>query len=101
MKVRILLATSLTLAFATCAFAQDKPAADAAAPADASTPADASAMPADSMKGGGMMHHAKKHHHAKHHGHGHVAGDPAVIDHSADHLVVTPTSSKIAVPAGH
>jgi hypothetical protein len=44
------------------------------------------------------MHHHK--HHAMHHGHGHVAGDPAVIDRSGDHLVVEPTTSKITVPAG-
>jgi aconitase B len=89
MKAPLLLAASLTLAFATTAFAQD------AAPAAPASPADASAPASDAPA---MKHHAKKHK-AMHH-HGHVAGDPAVIDHSGDHMVVTPTESKITVPAG-
>ena len=55
------------------------------------------AMPSDAKPMKAMHHHK---HHAMHHGHGHVAGDPAVIDRSGDHLVVEPTTSKITVPAG-
>ena len=95
MNVRTLLAVSLTLAFASAtAFAQDAAPADPAAAAPAAAPAMASdAQPAVAPK-----HH--RHHAAKHHAHGraHVAGDPAVIDHSADHMVVTPTSTKINPP---
>ncbi len=93
MNVRILLAASLTLAFATCAFAQDSaPAAPASGTADA-------AAPAADHKASNMKKHAMKHH-AKHH-RAHVAGDPANVDHSDDHMAVTnPTESKITVPPG-
>jgi hypothetical protein len=33
--------------------------------------------------------------------HGHVAGDPAVIYHSADHAIVEPTSTSITIPPGN
>jgi len=93
MIVKSFLAASLTLAFASAtAFAQDAaPAAPAAEPAAAAPAIAADAKPAKAM------HHKKK---AMHHGHGHVPGDPAVIDRSADHLIVTPTESKVAVPVG-
>jgi hypothetical protein len=95
MIVKSFLAASLTLAFASAtAFAQDAaPAAPAAEPAAA-----APAMAADAKPAKKAMHHHKKK--AMHHGHGHVPGDPAVIDHSADHLIVTPTESKVNAPAG-
>ena len=92
MKVSLLIAASLTLAFATTAFAQD------AAPAAPAAPTDASAKASDGMPMATKKHHARKHR-AMHH-HGHVAGDPAVIDHSDDKMVVTPTESKINMPAG-
>ena len=91
MKV-LLLAAGLTLAFATTAFAQDAAPASPASPADASAPA-SSGMPV------ATKHHAKKHHAMKHHGH--VAGDPAVVDHSDDKMVVTPTESKVTLPPSH
>ena len=97
MNVRTLLAASLTLAFASAtAFAQD------ATPADPAAPAAAPAMASDSQPAAPKHHrHHSSKHHAMHHGHGHVAGDPAVIDHSGDHMAVTPTVSKITIPPGH
>jgi len=106
MIVRSLLAASLTLAFAT-AFAQDAApaaAAEPAAPADsAMAPADAAPMAPDKMSGS-MMPKGHKHHHTHHHHKGHMADmDHGMrIDHSADHMIVTPTSSKVPAPAaGH
>ena len=100
MNVRTLLAASLTLAFASAtAFAQDA----APAPADQAAPAAAPAMASDSQPAAPMhhRHHSSKHHAMHHrHGHGHVAGDPAVIDHSGDHMAVTPTVSKVSIPPG-
>lgn len=86
MKACFLLAASLTLALATSAFAQDaSPASSAASDAPAPAASDAGAKP-------------MKKHHAMHH-HAHVAGDPAKIDHSADHMVVNPPESKVTLPA--
>ena len=92
MKVRTLLAVSLALAFATGAYAQDNTSASSGTPADT-----ASAAPTD-KPASTMRHHAMKHH--AHH-RAHIAGDPAVIDRSADHLVVTPTETRITVPVSH
>lgn len=86
-------AASLILAFAIApAFAQDAAPAAPAAPADQTAPAEPAA-PAESMPMAKQHSHM---HHARHHGH--VAGDPAVIDHSGDHMAVTPTVSKITIP---
>jgi nitrate reductase cytochrome c-type subunit len=90
MKVRTLLAVSLALAFAAGAYAQDNsPAANA--PADAAPAASTDKAASDTH------HHAMKKHHARHHGH--APGDPPVVDHSDDHLIVTPTETRIAVPS--
>lgn len=94
MKTSLLLAASISLAFATCAFAQDDTSSTAgSADTTASAPVDQSAdMAAKPSVKKTHMKHSKKHHHAA------VAGDPMHIDHSADHLVVTPTVSHMTVP---
>ncbi len=96
MKTSILLAASISLAFATCAFAQDDTSSTAgSADTAAAAPADQSAdMSSADMKKPAKMHkkHAMKHHHAA------VAGDPMHIDHSDDHMVVTPPVSHMTVP---
>ena len=88
MNARFLLAACITLALAAPAFAQDaaSPAAPGASDATAAAASDSAAKPA-------KKHHAKKHH-------AHAAGDPAHIDHSADHAPVpNPTESKVTLPA--
>ncbi len=89
MKVCTLLAASLTLAFAAGAYAQDNTSTASNAPTDAASTAPAS-------KAVSKPHHHAMKHHAHHHGH--VPGDPAVIDRSDDHLIVTPTETKITIP---
>lgn len=93
-------AASLTLALASAtAFAQDAaPAEPAMAPADAA-PAMAADKMADGMAKKSMHHHA---HHHMHHMHHMADMDHGMrIDHSADHMIVTPTSSKVPAPASH
>jgi hypothetical protein len=38
------------------------------------------------------------HYGSRHHRHRHVAGDPPIVDHRADHAIVEPTSTRITVP---
>lgn len=126
MKTRMLLAATLALAFAGSAFAQNDPAnAPATPPADQAAPADPAPMSSDAKESGKTMGHHGRHHrghahhrgnkhhrghsrHGRHHrgmahhrSHGRAAGDPPVIDHSADHMIVPPTSTSVAVPPAH
>jgi hypothetical protein len=42
---------------------------------------------------------SRKRHRTAHRGH--VAGDPPIVDHSADPAIVEPTSTNITVPSGN
>lgn len=58
--------------------------------------ADPAPMPTASTKSGHSttVYHGPHNHKGQHRGH---AGDPAMIDHSADSLIVQPTSTKVTV----
>jgi hypothetical protein len=84
----------LALAFAMPAFAQDPAASSTAMQATEAQPPMAQSTD-DANKPAAPAKAAPKKHkkHASGADHGHVAGDPPIIDHSADHLIVEPTSS--------
>ena len=109
MLIRTLLATSLALAFSSAtALAQSAPPADPAtaqtAPATDTATATSSDAKATHSKSHRRAHrHHRHHHHAKGKHHARHAADSENgmrIDHSADHLIVTPKSTPIPVPAG-
>jgi len=94
-------AVSLAIALAGPAIAQETPAP--AAPVEQQmAPAAAQPMAADAMPPAPMKHrHHRRHHRTGSSHRGHVPGNPPVIDHSGDHLIVAPTSTTITVPPAH
>ena len=99
---RLILAASLVLAFgaSSFAYAQNMPqtTTDDPAPTTAAAPTTGPMPPADAEAAHSM--HSTHRYHGAHHYPARTrggAGDPRIVDHSADHLVVEPTHTTVTV----